>query len=74
MSRPRRVAVQLAPSKGALHLEPVVQLERVAGAVALVQVVGIAVELVEQALAGVQRPKVARWQGVAIVAGAVPVR
>ena len=74
MSRPRRVAVQLAPSKGALHLEPVVQLERVAEAVALVQVVGIAVELVEQALAGVQRPKVARRQGVATVAGAVAVR
>ena len=76
MSRPRRVAVQLAPSKGALHLELVVQLERVAGAVALVlvQVVGIAVELVEQALAGVQRPKVARRQGVATVAGAVAVR
>ena len=74
MSRPRRVAVQLAPSKGALHLEPVVQLERVAGAVALVQVVRIAVEFVEQTLAEVQRHKVARRQGVATVAGAVAVR
>lgn len=75
MSRLRRVAVQLAPSKEALHLEPVEQLGRVAEAVAaLVQVVGIVAELAEQVLAVVQRPKVARRQGVATVAGAVAVR
>lgn len=66
--------MQLAPSKEALHLEPVEQLERVAGAVALVQVVGIVAELAEQALAVVQRPKVAQRQGVAMLAGAVAVR
>ena len=74
VSRLRRVAVQLAPSKGALHPEPVEQLGQVAGAVALVQVAGIAAALVEQALAVVQRPKVAQRQGVATVAGAVAVR
>ena len=47
MSRPRRVAVQLAPSKGALHLELVEQLGRVAEAVALVQLGRVAEALVE---------------------------